>query len=175
MAISTNWSRENIAWAAGLFEGEGCIIYRSPKNPWRLALSSTDEDVIRKFAFIVGVGGVLGPQRLKNPKWKPIWTWWCTTAEKASALLVAFHPFLGKRRRAKAEDFLKAFAEARPKSKCPKGHFYTPENTYFLKGRWKYCRECALARSRIRYKKKRTNNVPNELHSTSVGGSGNAS
>jgi uncharacterized protein (AIM24 family) len=22
---SVNWTRENIAWAAGLFEGEGCI------------------------------------------------------------------------------------------------------------------------------------------------------
>lgn len=155
MAISDNWSRENIAWAAGLFEGEGCIVTGSPHNRWRLTLSSTDEDVIRKFAVIVGVGGVLGPQRHKNPKWKPIWTWWCTGGEKTTALLAAFYPLLGERRKAKAEVLMADFASAPPKNQCPKGHLYTPENTYWLRGVWKYCRTCALARSQARYQKKK--------------------
>jgi hypothetical protein len=57
-------SAEEIAWAAGLFEGEGCISYI---RPWgrepdiQAALAMTDEDVVRRFDEIVDRGRVYGP------------------------------------------------------------------------------------------------------------------
>lgn len=40
-----------------------------------------------------------------------------------------------------------------PKTHCPKGHAYTPENTYLLKSGARYCRECQLIRTRSRRQK----------------------
>jgi hypothetical protein len=35
------------------------------------------------------------------------------------------------------------------KTHCPKGHKYTPENTYLKKGRWQQCRICHSDRERV--------------------------
>lgn len=75
-----------LAWAAGLFEGEGCISlrrYKSPKVRRRpmpiLRVSSTDEDVLRRFAKIVGHEHVRGPFKNGGKNWKPsyklVWKW----------------------------------------------------------------------------------------------------
>jgi hypothetical protein len=53
-------SAEEIAWAAGLFEGEGSITRfgRSGKFDLRVSLNMTDEDVVRRFDAIVDRGKV---------------------------------------------------------------------------------------------------------------------
>jgi len=66
------------AWAAGLFEGEGsvCWLNMSTTNQRRvpnLGLSTTDEDVIRRFHSIVGVGFVYGPYSNSGVGDKPYW------------------------------------------------------------------------------------------------------
>lgn len=48
-----------IAWAAGLFEGEGTIT-TSGGRP-RLALKMTDVEPVQRFAEIVGYGRLYGP------------------------------------------------------------------------------------------------------------------
>lgn len=50
---------EEIAWAAGLFEGEGCITVSNGRPVMRL--NSTDADTPRRFCEIVGAGKVYGP------------------------------------------------------------------------------------------------------------------
>lgn len=50
---------EEIAWAAGLFEGEGCMTRSGSQKVMRLV--STDEDTVRRFWEIVAVGKVYGP------------------------------------------------------------------------------------------------------------------
>ena len=93
-----------IAWAAGFFEGEGCISRHSKtNNRWALQMASTDKDVIEKFVNIVGIGKLYGPyqqrQRTKDGSLvKPLWRWSC--ADKASILKFAntIGPFLGERR-----------------------------------------------------------------------------
>lgn len=37
------------------------------------------------------------------------------------------------------------------KTHCPKGHEYTPENTYLSNGTWRRCRTCILDRRRAKY------------------------
>ena len=95
-----------IAWAAGLFEGEGTIT--SAKRPngkrhLRLALGSTDEDVVRRFHAAVGVGSVGGPYGPYVEGRKPHWQWHsaCRKANQALDLLL---PHLGERRVARAEE-----------------------------------------------------------------------
>lgn len=102
----------DFAWAAGLFEGEGCItimktkgrvkkdgtggerIYRYP----RLTMSLTDEDVLRRFGAIAG-GTIRGPYH-KNPKYKPIW-YWQVGGEAAKKTAEFLLPYLGTRRAAR--------------------------------------------------------------------------
>lgn len=41
------------------------------------------------------------------------------------------------------------------KTKCYKGHLFTPENTYQLEGGWRACKTCVSERSKINYKRSR--------------------
>jgi len=91
---------ENLAWAAGLFEGEGCFSvqrqrHRNEYRYMRAVINMTDEDVLRRFCSIVGEGRVSGPH--SKGRHKPQWTW---TASGPAAVRVfeMFKPFLGKRR-----------------------------------------------------------------------------
>jgi hypothetical protein len=95
----------DIAWAAGLFEGEGTLFLTGQTGSPCAALSMTDEDVVRRFAGVVGSGRVskvIDPR----PRHKPLWTWRLGTKEDIGALIELFHPYLGERRRAKADEVL---------------------------------------------------------------------
>lgn len=94
----------DLAYAAGLFEGEGSlhVQHRSDNSRSPIAvmkISMTDEDVVRKFHEIVGVGSVGGPWADKRSEsYKPIWRW-TTYGSKAKALCGQLWPWLGQRRR----------------------------------------------------------------------------
>lgn len=96
-------SEVEVAWAAGLFEGEGCITMNAGTTKLRLALGSTDEDVVRRFAAIVGCGFVNGPYKIKGGKDQ--WRWGCAT-RGTLAVLPMFLPYLGERRRARAAEIM---------------------------------------------------------------------
>jgi hypothetical protein len=73
-------SAEEIAWAAGLFEGEGSITRfgrRGGSFDLRLGLNMTDEDVVIRFDAIVDRGKVYGPYVpvSRGAPRKPIWNW----------------------------------------------------------------------------------------------------
>jgi hypothetical protein len=120
VGIAANWSRENLAWAAGLFEGEGSISKRNNL----LTLTSTDEDVVRKFMVIVGMGRII--------EWTPTagqlgkkkqWIWNLYRQECGQALLAAFWPWLGERRRKRVREYLHHMANAhRNRSKLGSEH-----------------------------------------------------
>lgn len=110
-------TKAQLAWAAGLFEGEGCISVggsrsrRGGRNRtyMLLSLKMTDEDVVRHFAEVVGHGRVNGPYSTKN---KQAWTWYWmgdTAAVWAAKYLV---PLLGQRRQARFADALEEVAES---------------------------------------------------------------
>jgi hypothetical protein len=96
---------DNIAWAAGLFEGEGTLFLTGQTGSPCAALSMTDEDVVRRFARIIGkgqIGEVIDPR----PQCKPLWTWRLGTKADIGALIELLYPYLGERRRAKADEVL---------------------------------------------------------------------
>ena len=96
------------AWAAGLFEGEGSIYIN--KTPGRLrkdgsrpvyyypvlAVAMSDEDVIRKFHRIVGLGVVNGPYELREGN-KPMW-YWRAQGKQAYQVMKWMLPYLCSRR-----------------------------------------------------------------------------
>jgi hypothetical protein len=90
----TNWTKENIAWLAGLSEGE-CYI---AKNKIFFRIRMTDEDVIEK-CRIFGIGNFRGPVE-GNPKkkHKPIYEWTITRKQHFEELLLVLLPLMGQRR-----------------------------------------------------------------------------
>jgi hypothetical protein len=174
VGIAENWSRENLAWAAGLFEGEGCI-HRGQKQAITLAVAMTDFDVVEKFHFIVGVGNVNGPYLANNPRHLQRWRWSTGNFQHAQALLAALWPWLGHRRKAKAEKIIKACALDAPKNQnkkaCKRGHPFSEENTYHFNG-GRHCRECQRQRLRdSRQKKRLETNDPSNIQRPSRSGS----
>lgn len=89
------------AWAAGLFEGEGCI--DSPNGRPRLQLNTTDEDVARRFQAIVG-GKVWGPYTTGTHK--PYWHWGVNRLDQVLDIAEMFFPYLGDRRLGKFVEVL---------------------------------------------------------------------
>jgi hypothetical protein len=123
---------EEVAWAAGLFEGEGCIsVYQreyGAKIQPQIRLGMTDADVVARFARIVGCGSVTvshGPKHQANG-WKPLHQWVVYEAEKVRTVLNLLMPYLGERRSAKAREVLDRCVSVQShnakKTHCPRGH-----------------------------------------------------
>jgi hypothetical protein len=87
----------SVEWAAGLFEGEGCITVKTQKglSSPMLALSMTDEDIVRHFHRVVVHGNFTGPYDWGN---KPVWRWQCVKLAHVFELMALLGPYLGTRR-----------------------------------------------------------------------------
>jgi hypothetical protein len=103
----------DIAWATGVFEGEGCIALNAEKTP-ALQVSMCDEDVIRKFESVFG-GYVTGPTHRKGCT--PIYHWRLYGVKRVQAVLRLMWPLLGKRRQARAAEVIALYYEAPIKRK----------------------------------------------------------
>lgn len=90
-----------LIWAAGLFEGEGCIYLakRGRMRSIQLSVGMNDEDVVRRFHEAVGVGAVY--VRPHNGR-AEFFTWQANSLEAAQHVITLFWPFFSERRRAKA-------------------------------------------------------------------------
>jgi hypothetical protein len=100
-----------IAWAAGLFEGEGCFTVQRQRQypPYvyvypQASLGMTDEDMVRRFHAIVGVGNV-SPMIVDKRGYKPMWRWQAY-GEPVLGVIEMLGPYLGQRRRERALELL---------------------------------------------------------------------
>lgn len=85
-----------LAWLAGLLEGEGCFSYGRKDNCPRIALGMTDADVVKHVAILMG-GRFWGPYRKDYPHSKLLY---CTAISgyKAARLMSILLTFLSERR-----------------------------------------------------------------------------
>jgi hypothetical protein len=152
----TSTPQELIAWAAGLFEGEGCIAMTKQKRGTRRALfvASTDFDVLEKFRSIVGAG-VMREMKVRGNR-KRAWRWevqkW-SDVERIGRLLL---PHLCSRRREKMR-LLFSNPPTRRVGRCHRGHpLVGPDADVYLKsGRTPRCAICARARTAAWHKKQK--------------------
>lgn len=90
----------DLAWAAGIFEGEGTIVTYWPntmKYPaLSLAVSMADEDVVQRFAAVVGTGKV-DELRRRGEK-KTMYRWKISRRSEVERVLTDLLPYLGQRR-----------------------------------------------------------------------------
>jgi len=81
--------REELAWAAGFFDGEGCFSFSVASNYVCVSISQTELEPLERFTRAVGVGWVLGPYDLrKNDRWirKPQWVYRANGYERVQAI-----------------------------------------------------------------------------------------
>lgn len=103
-------TKEQTAWAAGLFEGEGFINFRpgnGDKLYVRLGIRMTDRDVLDRFCAIVGVGKIYGPFPATSPadgEAKDYSEWRTFRSEDVRRILETFMSYFGERRAIKAEE-----------------------------------------------------------------------
>jgi hypothetical protein len=144
-------------WAAGLYEGEGCCI-PAGKYSATLQLGMTDLDVVEKFRDVVGTGSIWVGVRPKGLK--TMYVWHAYSMSGVRAILTAFLPYLGQRRRARAEEMLLRLEKCRGRygrrTHCPSGHPYDEANTYTTPATGeRACRTCRAATAAAFYRRHR--------------------
>jgi hypothetical protein len=105
------WRLRDLAWLAGLFEGEGYVM--TTDRALNLLVNMTDEDVVRKAQAVGGFGSVSGPIMGRKPNHRPTYRWKVSKRDEVYALAVALYPFLGERRRAAIRQLVRKYGEMR--------------------------------------------------------------
>jgi hypothetical protein len=121
--------RIDIAWATGLFEGEGTLgVFGNGATAKvsSMTLVMSDEQTVRRFAAIAGVGRIDGPLHYKNSV-KPLWRWRLTKTYDAARLIRRMWPLLGDRRREQARPILERATARGAKLQGHKTRPWTPE------------------------------------------------
>ena len=97
-----------LAWAAGLFEGEGCITHNGKygKMVPKLMLCMSDEDAVARFHAAVGVGYFRERKAKASPRHRTQWEWRVLGHQKAQFVIALLWFGLGQRRRARAKEVL---------------------------------------------------------------------
>ncbi len=129
-------SPTEIAWAAGLFEGEGCLTTGHANDPdrkhlMRMMLATTDRDVLERFAAIMRAGAITTVKRRIRAHHKQQWRWMVSASEDVLRCIDLLYPYLGSRRRARADELAiplrNAVAEATKERACPTcGSIFSP-------------------------------------------------
>lgn len=102
-------NREDLAWAAGIYEGEGSLYVC--RRTMLMSVKMTDLDVLQRLRDVMGFGVVYGPYTLLNfPQRKPTYAWQVGNFEGMQAACAFFWPWLGMRRRAKIVEVLTTIA-----------------------------------------------------------------
>ena len=140
---------QELAWAAGLFEGEGSI-FNGGGTSTSVALAMTDLDVVEKFQKAVQLPVPIY-KRTRRDAYKDVFEWRTARFEYAQALIAMLWPWLGTRRKQQAKICLALSSGGRKspgtgpdlkKVVCPSGHLYNEKNTYIDKNNVKVCRVC---------------------------------
>ena len=106
-------SIENVAWFAGLFEGEGCFFKdwrkrstskRGTVPQYTIKIKMTDKDVIDKLHRLFG--GNIYVDKKQSEHHKQPYSWYLCRKADVERLITAALPFFGDRRAHRALDKL---------------------------------------------------------------------
>lgn len=155
---------ESLAWAAGLYDGEGSTTCSGPLEEPHVHVpqsGATDAapEVLKRFQVVIGSGAVRGPHFPQKANAKPSWRF-VTTGPAAVRALELLWPYLGDVKRRQAQRVLERYrshptphadiaaATGRPlRMQCRFGHSLA--DAYVWRGK-RLCRTCRRIRNRER-------------------------
>lgn len=109
--MSDMYPPKTLEWAGGLYVGEGSTTLHDTVylRGLRMKMVMTDEETVREFAEIVGVGKVYGPYR--NGQHARLDQWeWTVVGIAAEAAYVQLEPFFNGEKRRQGERVLSALS-----------------------------------------------------------------
>lgn len=104
-------SEIELAWLAGLLEGEGsfCKAPPSESNRPRISLQMTDKDVVEKVAKMFGVA-YMYPRRHVGTTWKQCFQV-VLRGKRAIELMKHLYPYMGERRKSRIDEVIASYTE----------------------------------------------------------------
>lgn len=137
------------AWAAGFWDGEGCVtiaVRNNTANPRIVAeVVQVNREVLDRFGKAVGIGKVNGPYKQKNPNAQPYYSWRVEGLQNLLILKDAIYPYLGSVKKSQLMRAIDAKAEWEIDPRCQSGHALTRGST----GKY-YCKTCVTANGKAR-------------------------
>ena len=99
MAVYSDTTREDLAWAAGFFDGEGCVTFNRSRgrNSIVVSIRQHHPEVLEKFARVVGVGKVSGPY--KSGSGGDCWSFQVSGFERCQFIAALLWEWLGTPKR----------------------------------------------------------------------------
>lgn len=147
------WDSIDIAWMAGIIEGEGCIRTRRGLNP-SVVVEMTDKDIIDRLHFINN-GGSVSERKKKQDHHKQSWSWSLCSRQEVARLLLAIYPLMGQRKQHQISECTDAFLKPRnpgkKKSLRPCGTVAAARRHYTYGE--KPCEKCRIAVNQSKRKK----------------------
>lgn len=158
-------SLEDICYAAGFFDAEGCVRVSkyTQKNTFyvQLRITSTDINVLKWFKN--RFGGSIGtqPPNKKVRKCRPCW-WWVTCSRIACNFLKTVYPFLVIKKE-------QAALAMELQSRIKRGDSFIPENELMLRG--EICKKISTIKG-VQHLVKCDSNLPDEYIAGFLDGEG---
>lgn len=155
-----------IAWFAGIFEGEGTF-ETSKRSTARMTIAMSDRDIIERIDKVFPCGRALAVRndegmRARYVDPKPMYVWRLGTGAAITEVIASILPWLGERRSARAQEVLDHLAKRQqpgePRSThCKRGHALTGDNLIRRGGKSPYvrCRICSVEKQRAHYERRR--------------------
>lgn len=99
MGIYGDTTREDLAWAAGFFDGEGCVTFNvvRGKKYIRVSVRQHHREVLDKFQEVVGLGSVSGPYT--SGSGNDCWSFQVSGFERSQAIAALLWEWLGSEKR----------------------------------------------------------------------------
>lgn len=136
-----------IAWLAGIIEGEGCISV-GPKIV-RITVGMTDRDIVERLDRLYPSPNGVRVKETAARHHKTQYIWRVGRGDVVREILSLTKPWLGDRRATRAQEALE-FLDARPgraprgvKTHCKHGHLFDEANTYWNPAGYRSCRACS--------------------------------
>jgi hypothetical protein len=112
-------NREDLAWAAGLFDGEGNVGFYNRVHIM-MNISQCDRWVLDRFQTIVGRGAIYGPYpRSVNRNWTPIHAYSVGKYEDVQYIVALLWRWLSPVKRAQASEALRGYQQRPLKVRMP--------------------------------------------------------
>lgn len=116
-SISPPASSEKLAWAGGLFDGEGCFDFQLYKQKYpriQARVTNTDRSLLAKLKAIVKVGNIQGPYERANVK--PVSQFQVGALEDLQEFSKQLWPYIGTAKRKQFRECAARYNQYRPDS-----------------------------------------------------------